>query len=389
MEAREAARVTVGTILACAFAGIGWTRLMAGELPHDTAAYVAAADLFVAGADPYDPRALLASPRSRGFLYIYPPLSLWFIAPLAYLSTHTLIILELALRMLCIWLIVRCIKRALDLRYETIFAIGLMCLTLYTRGDLFDGNVGTLLCAVWLLALTAWESHPRRAILFAGLAGLLYACKPLWVPVLCAGLVARGRVKACLSAASGAALGLLLSYIQQDRWQAWLDVLAFHRAYYAKDEILLELPSWLMLIPAAGWLIAALWLLVRQKRLADPHTGPPIWVWAGVAVVVWPRFGLYDLQLLFPALVWLATRWTGWRAGALACLVIAGGQALHSLHFSTPHPLTHVFFTTRIAGLAVGGVVLVALVRAQSETQRRDTATYGDSVKSALDTELL
>ena len=57
-----------------------------GHVPHDLSAYLAAADVFDRGLDPYTD-AIRGSRHYQGYPYAYPPVTLWWIRPLAWAST--------------------------------------------------------------------------------------------------------------------------------------------------------------------------------------------------------------------------------------------------------------------------------------------------------------
>jgi hypothetical protein len=339
-------------------------RVLRGELTHDLAAYVAAADVFWAGGDPYDVRTILAAPRNQGFVYIYLPMSLWLIAPLAKLSVPVIIVVDMVMRGGAISFIAYTLARWFKPSLSVFYAIALVLCLFFTREDITDGNVGTLCFALWL-ALVAWPLGERRRGVWglAGCvaAGALLACKPLWVPLACAGLAARGRWRAVGCVAAGAGAMVAASMAQGELWRSWLEMLAYHRAASATYDLMASQPWWTHVPPAALWLSGALWLLARAGRVAAP---PPIWIWAGVGVMAWPRFGVYDLLLLVPALCWLASRGRAWLVAAGALVV---PEALAALHFMELGPLGQMYFTSKLVGIMVAGVVYAALLRALDE----------------------
>jgi hypothetical protein len=367
-------RLLVGSLVATLLLSIGWVRWQGAEIPHDTASYVAAADLFASGADPYQPRQIIAAERNRGFLYIYPPMSLYLIWPLSQLSTPSIALIEITARSLALLWIAWALTRRFLPHLHLVYALALLLCTLFIRGDLFDGNVGTFMFALWLL-IASWlpdRSHvkPWLAASLCLLCGALFALKPLWVPTAAAALAARNRWAWCAALATGAALCTLASALLHggSLWSSWLDVLTFHRAYYSRDEVFLT--SWWWLAPAALlWAAASAWLL----RRGDPDSR---WIWAGALVMVWPRYGLYDLQLLLPALCWLATQLDGWRRWALLLATILIPQLL-LISRQAYEPWSHIFVTTRLLGWALLVVFFLAL-RRQTLGGGRDQRDAGE-----------
>jgi hypothetical protein len=370
----------VGALLVAAWLVMAIARSSRGEMPHDLAAYTAAADLFWSGANPYDQAAMAAAPRNQGFLYIYQPMSLWLLWPLAHLTTEAIIALELLLRFGCVNLIAYILASRFKPELPHAYAAALVLCIVYAREDLTDGNLGTTLFALWLavvasrpagdgpttapLAPYGWSLRLRIVASWIAVvaSGALFACKPLWVPLACAGLAAQRRWAACAAVAAGAAAMTAASFMQRDLWRAWLDVLVHHRAHSATYDLMASQPLWSNVLIAALWLAAALWLLARARRLSAPP--PPLWIWAGVGVLAWPRYGIYDLLLLLPAICWLATRAHPWLVIAVA---FALPEALCQLHFMGLGPLAQAFFTTKLAGAIFAGIILVALHRAIDE----------------------
>lgn len=350
----------VGALLVAAWLVMAIARISRGEMPHDLAAYTAAADLFWSGANPYDQAAMAAAPRNQGFLYIYQPMSLWLLWPLAHLTTEAIIALELLLRFGCVNLIAYVLASRFKPELPHAYAAALVLCIVYAREDLTDGNLGTMLFALWL-AVVAWR--PRASLLTLA-SGALFACKPLWVPLACAGLAAQRRWAACAAVAAGAGAMTAASFMQRDLWRAWLDVLIHHRAHSATYDLMASQPLWSNVLIAALWFAAALWLLARARRLSAPP--PPLWIWAGVGVLAWPRYGIYDLLLLLPAICWLATRAHPWLVIAVA---FALPEALCQLHFMGLGPLAQAFFTTKLAGAIFAGIILVSLHRAIDEAR--------------------
>jgi hypothetical protein len=346
-------RVAACSLLVC-WVGIIWMRVSFDAMPYDLASYVAAADLFWSGADPYDVEQLVRAERGSRFLFIYPPLSLWLLWPLAVLTSSSVILIEALARALCVVYIARSLCARFSLTLHPVWALCLLSTSLTLISDASAGNVATYLVAAWLWLASVSTWTPKR-LLACSLLGVLFSIKPMWLLPVGATLVARGQPRrALLALGAGASLHALFTLYHWPLTSRWLDVVSFHTSYYGRFELWISQPWWTFALLACAWGFAALWLL-RQDAASSWR-----WVWAGTSVVIWPRSGLYDDLLLLPALCWLATILQPSRAALLWLAAWALPWALLVLHLHVEHPMTRVFWTLRLLTiLFVAGLFII------------------------------
>ena len=156
-------------------------RAFLGYVPDDFTAYLAAADVFVAGEHPYG-SAIFDAARYNGKVYNYLPGTLWFIAPLAWLPTAAAVALDWIARVAAVGFALRVFARRIapDIKFQFVLLIALFHEPLTV--DLLFGNFTSYLMGAF--AVTVWAAHREdgwgtRAAVFA--AGLVLAFKPFWV----------------------------------------------------------------------------------------------------------------------------------------------------------------------------------------------------------------
>jgi hypothetical protein len=295
-------------------------RLLTGSVPPDLSAYVAAADVFASGKNPYGP-ALFESAHYGGFVYLYPPGTLPLIEPLALIPSNVISAVDVLLRTAAMIFALSWVRRVLDLDLPLAWLVLAAVFYEPFLADFMAGNLCAYMFAAFIACMWMGHDEPRMWHAFAAVGlGVVLAFKPMWgVP---AGLVllVRGRWKMAAGLVVGAGLVAGLSFLE---WtgdllvDSWLARIESVRAQYRSVD-LLSLAPFLLPVAAIGWLAAGAQLV---RRLGTQH--PQLWLWACVSLVAWPRLGSYSYVLVLPALCFLWARW-GWRKALLLSLAAFG-----------------------------------------------------------------
>ncbi len=320
-----------------------YRRVAAGAVPPDFSAYLAAADVWMQGGDPYGP-ALLEAPRYGGYPYVYVPGTLSLIAPLHELSTEVATSLELVVRVAVLFGIVLWCRRTWELEPPLFALLPLALFYEPIAADFLGGNLTTYMLGVVLACREIGRRPSESWHAMAGVPlGLLLAFKPMWIlPVGAIVLVERAwRLVGGLLVGGSTVIGLTL-------WQwplvdSWLRRIEQVRAHYQSID-LLSLGRWLQAdlgpsIPPATWpAIATLvwaaigWGLWRRVEEAGSPSGSfdndsspdttstspsespksrsvPLWLWGCASLMAWPRLGSYSYVLWLPVLTYLWQHW--------------------------------------------------------------------------------
>lgn len=288
-----------------------YRRLVQGVVPPDLSAYLAAADVFAAGHNPYG-AALFDSALYDGYPYVYPPGTLPLISPLAWASPAAVAIFDLLARSLVAVLSLRWLGRRFlpDVPLGVLGALAILYQPFVA--DFATGNVATYLLGAFLLCVHLSRQDWRGWHLPAGLVcGLILAFKPMWGLAAGAVLLANRRWRASAAVFCGAVVVGGLTAMHVDLVGPWLDRVGQVRDFYRSFDLLAVAPA-LLPVAAIIWLGAgvALW----RREAAREH----LWLWACVSLWAWPRLATYSYVLLVPVLVFLWRRWGYRRAGALA-----------------------------------------------------------------------
>lgn len=307
-------------------------RWLSGDIPADLSAYIAAAETFTAGQNPYGP-AFFEAPSYGGYVYVYPPGSLPFLQNLTYLSPRVVTLLDGALHAAALTAALAWIRRYFSLTIPLGW-LSALAIILYwpVTADFIAGNLATYMFALFVgcMGLAYHRSPRRRHLLFALIFGFLLALKPMWG--LPAGLVllARRRWGLAGALAGGAACMGVLSVMP---WHGsslfgdwWARIEAVRTQYHSVD--MLSLMPRMLPVVATAWVAGGV-LLIR--RLGHRH--PYLWVWATASLFAWPRLGFYSFILAIPMLAYL---WTEWNWKATAALAIPAIIGMHLFRLLLP-----------------------------------------------------
>jgi hypothetical protein len=307
-------------------------RLISGEIPSDLSAYIAAADVFSRGENPYGP-ALFDSAHYAGFVYVYPPGTLPLIEPLALVPPPIIAAADALLRAAAIVFALSWVRRVLAVELPLAWLVLAAVFYQPLLVDFMAGNLCAYMFAAFIACMWMGHDEPRLWHAFAAVGlGVVLAFKPMWgIP---AGLVllVRGRWKmaAGLVAGAGVVAGLsLVEWTGGFEWtggqeptgevlvDSWLARIESVRARYHSVDLLSLAPS-VLPVAVVAWIVAG---AVLVRRLGAQH--PRLWLWACVSLVAWPRLASYSYLFVVPALCFLWVRW-GWRR-ALALSLVAFG----------------------------------------------------------------
>jgi hypothetical protein len=308
----------IGTLAGLRFAG-AWP---AGDLT----AYMAAADVYAAGGNPYGP-ALEAADRYAGYPYVYPPGTLPLIRPLAGVSTHMAGGLLTLLSGGLLVYVVGSLRRRFELAIPTApLAVGALLFG-PVIADLLSANLAVVMLAanVAVADLVAGSDDDRRALRLGALTllGVVLSFKFMWlIPALvltaavgrnywCCAVLGVAKLRRRLGVAlfaflpffaliTGPLLVAAASLLVDPTLAAWLDRLQWLRREFPASLDILSLAPGLYPITVG----AATSLLVRCRDASIDL----LWVAACCSVVAWPRLAPYSFALLLPALAHLARR---------------------------------------------------------------------------------
>ncbi len=300
--------LTLGVMAGCV--GLGIWRAIHGALPHDLSAYVSAADLFAAGANPYTSYA--EATHYAGYPYVYPPGTLWVIAPLSVLPATLVVVGEAALRGVLTWRVTRHLTRIYGM--EMPWQILTACLLLYQPylTDVWAGNIAILLFWGWL----EFVQHTKNSMLYgvrgvvAGVVvGVLVAFKPTWMLPVGWALICAGHLRVGAGALCAVMLIAALGWVPDTGWYAdWWGLLEETRAHWASFGWMSVSP-WLWGLLVAAWSGVAVWVWRHRREQA--------WLWGAASIVVWPHANIYSYLLVLPLALAVLMRWIAADDGVL------------------------------------------------------------------------
>ncbi len=283
---------------AAAFFVVGLVqRVVVGEVPGDFTAYLSAADMFVAGVDPYTD-ARFATPRYDGFPYNYFPGTLFLIAPLAFLPTPVAVALDWVARAVVMLLSLKWLNDKINLgnNFHRVLGIALICEPLLV--DWLVGNMVTYLFGALVLSAALADREPSNGgRVVQVLAGLVLAFKPFWfLPVGWILMVKRRWDLMGALIVGGLSMGLLSLALPQFRESFLAHTENMRGFYYSVDLLNLApqvLPFAVVVVVGAG-----LWLWVRRES-------PDLWLLGCLCLPIFPRLATYSYVLALPVVILL------------------------------------------------------------------------------------
>ncbi|MGM0554898.1 MAG: glycosyltransferase 87 family protein [Myxococcota bacterium] len=351
-------------------------RIFYGYVPRDLSAYLAAADTFMAGGDPYTDD-IFDSTRYQGYVYVYPPGTLPLVGVLDYLSAELVSTLDLWARSAVLLGALHWLRRRFSVSAPMSILVFLALLYEPVLVDFRAGNLPTYLLAAFLVCVhmshTPWRAWHAAAGIVAGLA---LAFKPMWLAPALLVLLLRRRWGALGSALLGASVIGGLTVVHLDFVPTWLARIEQLTIRY-RSAVLLNLHPVLWGAALTAWLAGAV-ALVRKLGLDDDR----LWLWLCISVVVWLRAGTYSYVLFLPVFFFWWRRF-GLRRAALAFVVTLGPLPwmLRAFdHFQTYGWLQLAW------GIAVGVVLFWQLHRddAERDDAERDDAERDDAERGEV-----
>ncbi len=336
-------------ILVFALMGAELYRRMSSVVPTDVTAYLAAADVFAAGGNPYTTDIAL-SPRFEGYPFHYLPGVLYLIAPLQYVSARVASVGHLLASSVTLVGSIAYLADRFKLACSRALLVAVTLLFGPVAVALYVGNIPILLLGALLGVVWASDDRERpwRSRLVCGLAGLAITFKPTWAAP--AGLALLGRRRWSLLAAFGAGLALpvALTAVDIELARAWSQRLTEVRGNLLRTE---ETAIMWQLWPVAVGTAAIGAGVIAWRR---PES---LWIFACAAVFCSPRLTPYSYVMTLPALAYLASRWPPWR---LALLVLPIWGPAHWWLRVTSHAWEQ--WTMYVWALAVAGFTWWELV---------------------------
>lgn len=270
------------------------------HIPGDLTAYLAAADVFASGGNPYG-SALEQSEYWAGYPYVYPPATLYLLRPLLWASRAVIatfhVVVSTGLLLFSLWRLRR--------RYELDLPLGvlLVAATLFgpVTADILAGNLGLVMLAATVAAADLSDRAPApHRMLGLALLGVLLSFKVFWLapPVLMLSL--GGRWRQLVSLSSGVAAVFVASAAMEPGLADWLSRLQWVRTHFSDSMDLLSLAPVLYPFAVAG-------ALTLVWKLRD---SPVDLLYAAgcCSVVAWPRLAPYSFVVLIPAIFELTRR---------------------------------------------------------------------------------
>jgi hypothetical protein len=292
-------------------------RIWGGYVPRDLSAYLAAAQTFMAGGDPFTDDIKRAV-SYKGYVYVYPPGTLPLIGPVSYLKQNVVATLDLFARATTLLGSLHWLKRRFSISAPLCLLVFLALLYEPILVDFRAANLPTYLLGAFLLCVHISHSPQKGWHLAAGaLAGLALAFKPMWLAPTLLLFVVRRRWAALAAVVAGASVvgGLTLVHLEMvPTWLARIEQLA--ERYRNSVLINIHVAAWVSAVVV--WLVGAV-ALVRKRGWNDEL----LWLWLCVSVVAWPRAGTYTYALYLPVFFFWWRRWDLRRA-ALAFVITLG-----------------------------------------------------------------
>lgn len=359
---RGSVRLLLKVLLTAALLALLLSRWRHGTLPPDLSAYLAAAETFWAGGNPYGP-ALREAAAFKGYPYVYPPGTLYLIIPLQWLSPQLLGLLHALVSVGVLVGLARWARRRFLPDVPTEVLLAGLALFGPISVDLLVGNISILLLGAVAVGLASSDKARtgRETPLGAGdnatliVAGVVLAFKAMWaLPVLLAMLFRRQWRRLCAFSTGLAAIAVL-SVTDPTLIRAWWAQLRRIPTVFPNSYDLLSLAPILAPLAAVAWL-ALTFLLLRRDRHNAGFAG-------ALSVPAWPRLAPYSFSLMiFPLLEAIRRRPTP----ALALLAPMWGPFYWLWVDSLPSLLTRWLHL----GWAIAAAALTAftLLRAHSKS---------------------
>lgn len=355
-----AQRPWLGWVFFGAFIGfLALKRLLAGEIPEDLSAYLAAAELFIAGRNPYGPD-LFSAANFGGYVYIYPPGSRFLVQWLALFPPALVVLADALLHAGALVAALAWLRQRFAITLPLGWlAAGVAGLYAPATQDLLVGNIATYMLAAFVGAM-ALAHHPapgRQHLFIMPIFGFLLAFKPMWgIP---AGLIllARRQWAPALALLCGALGMAALSAIPQGDTVLIADWLARIQAVRAQYQSVDMLALW----PPGLWGVIGLWLLggaLLLQRLGARH--PHLWLWGAASLFAWPRLADYSYVLALALFGYFWQRW-GWQRTLIIMLPGLGG--VHLLRPFVPDGQAEYLYQALLYGWAwaLAALTIVAL----------------------------
>lgn len=339
-------------------------RAFLGLVPGDLSAYLSAADVFLAGADPYS-EVLRESERYGGFPYIYLPGTLFLTAPLGFLPSAVVACLEWLARFAVLLGILKVMQRKIvpEMSMAMLALIALLQQPLWI--DHWAGNIAIYLMGAWAVCL---ELSDRReswgTLLGAFLCGIVIAFKPYWLIPAGWVLFSRGKYRSSAALVAGTAGVLSLSFALPEFLASYWVLNGEMRAFY-------QSVNWLDVAPV---LYAVLFVAGVGGALWFARKYPSRWVYmlGCVSMPIWPRLSSYSYVLTLPWTLYLVRRWGLGRGLAFSAVTI--GPLPWILRDSTLLPEAQVegwaFLVWTMVSVAVCGYLLIDESRRAVEPAR-------------------
>lgn len=296
----------------------GWS----GLVPYDISSYIAAAQTFAAGLDPYG-AAIFDAPSYDGYVYVYPPHTLWLLTPLTWLEPRWFAAMDALARFGALAWIVVWLSRRLGLRVPTHYVLlGVVGLYVPVTLEFINGNISVYLAAAILVALSSLErARTWKTMGALAMATLVLSVKFTWLLPVGVYAVLRRDVRGV------AVMGSVMSVVGAVNVAMWGESMSW---LSRGAELRAQMPdaSLFEVHPALGGAAALLWsgamiaLLRRGSRSA--------WVFVGTSVVWWPRLGLGVYVALLPALFYLVSRDRRWGILCAPMLSVFGLLAMQN-----------------------------------------------------------
>ncbi|MFU8802596.1 MAG: hypothetical protein ACNA8W_02195 [Bradymonadaceae bacterium] len=304
---RELPFILLGVLLALEL----YRRLFLGYIPHDFGAYLAAADTFSRGLDPYS-EAIFDSPLYQGYPYIYAPASLYLTLLVSHLPTVLVTALDAILRMAIFIASMGWLQKKLQLRPDLPTLLFVGCFFAPFAFDFMTGNLETYMFFGLIVVVGLADRSGIAVPLLGGvIVGLLLFVKPMWLIAAVAALVALRGWLVLTGLIAGAMTATAVSLASQDLYTSWLARLGEVREFYGAVNYL-EFSPWLYGLAIFAWAGAGLWILKTRGFGGDT------WIYACTSIVIWPRIDLYSYMILLPVLLFLWRELGGVRAMLIA-----------------------------------------------------------------------
>jgi len=276
-------------------------RLFFGFVPGDFTAYLSAADLFVAGLDPYT-EARFSTPRYEGFPYNYFPGTLFVIAPMAYMSTVVATCTDWVLRAVLLIFAAKTMQKHIVPNLPIHYVAVLMTLHEPLMIDQLVGNMVTYLFAAWAACLElSKRAQTWRWLGLAFICGVVISFMPFWLIPAGWILVSRSRWRSLIALVLGVLSTPLASFLLPRFFDTFTaHTHAMRDYYFSVDLMSLFAPAYFVALP-----LAALFAIVWWRR----HPSEWVFLLGCVSVPIWPRVATYSYVITLPFSLYLTRRW--------------------------------------------------------------------------------